>query len=184
MLSPIKTVFIHYPFRAFTTVALMILVSVLVYRNLNTKYKRNEISKQKAVLVWLLTNYSILLLFFTVLGRRSLDYYRYNFEFCYSYKEVFLLKDYALASQIIVNILMFIPVGLICGIIKKQHTILKSLLYGILMSVTIEVLQLVLRCGYFEFDDLLSNIIGTLIGCVMIKIHHCLRKNKRVYFGG
>lgn len=178
MLSPIKTVLIHYPFRAFVTITLIILVSVFAYRIIKEKYRNKNITKQSSIVIWLLINYSTLLLFFTVLGRRSLDYYRYNFDFGYSYQEVLLLGDYTLASQIYVNILMFIPVGILCGIIAKKNAVIKTLLFGTYLSFTIEVLQLVLRRGYCEFDDLLSNAIGLLIGCAIIKLYYRLRQIK------
>ena len=176
MLSPIKTVLIHYPLRAFVTITLLLIVSVVAFGILKEKYKNKKITKQNSIVMWLLINYSILLLYFTVLGRRALDYYRYNFDFGYSYQEVFLLGDCTLASQIFVNILMFIPVGILCGIIIEKHMLIKTLLYGLALSFIIEILQLVLRRGYCEFDDLLSNALGTLVGCIVVKIYYCLKR--------
>lgn len=170
MLSPIKTVFIYYPLRAFVTVVSMILVSILAYKYLIKKYKDAVLTKQKGIALWLLINYSILLLFFTVLGRRSLDYYRYNFNLGYSYQEVLVLGDYTLASQILINVFMFIPIGIIASFVVDKYVVISSLIYGATLSFVIEVLQLVLRRGYCELDDLLSNIIGTLIGCALITL--------------
>lgn len=170
MLSPIKTVFLHYPLHAFITIFLLLVISAIALRILNKKYKRNEITKKNRLVLWLLINYSLFLLFFTVLGRRSLDYYRYNFDFGYSYQEAFLLGDYTLASQIIANILAFVPMGILCFLTAKKFGLLNSFLYGFSLSLFIEAMQLVLRRGYFEFDDMLSNTIGVLIGYIVGKI--------------
>lgn len=116
---------------------------------------------------WVLVNYLLLLLFFAVLGRRSLDYYRYNLEVGYSYRDVFLAGDPTLAMQIVANIAAFVPVGGMTCLLAKRFPFLKGLLCGAVMSLCIELLQLVLRCGYFEFDDLISNSLGTLIGCLL-----------------
>lgn len=178
MLSPITTVFIYFPLRAFVTIVLMALVSALIYRSLNKKCKNKVITKQNSSSCWLLTTYSEILLYLTVFGRRSLDYYRYNFDVGYSYREVFVMRDYTLASQIFVNIVMFVPIGILCGLVVKRLLILKSSLYGIFLSTVIEILQLVLRRGYCEWDDLVSNFIGTAIGCLLISIYRLLARAK------
>lgn len=182
MLSPIKTVFVHYPIRAFLTIVSMLLVSTVSYKILEKKYNKALITKKMRFKVWILINYSLLLLFFTVLGRRSHDCYRYNLVLAYSYREVFLLGDYTLASQILLNILMFIPIGVICSDVTKKYTAIKCVLYGIMLSALIELLQLILKRGYFEFDDLLSNTIGTFIGWMIAwigsKIYYCFPKRK------
>ena len=167
-MSPITTVFIYFPLQAFVTIALMICISALMYRFLNEKYKKKILTKQSKIAGWLLITYSEILLYLTVLGRRSLDYYRYNFDFGYSYQEVFVLGDNTLASQILINILMFIPIGILCCFVLTKKVLIKSIQYGETLSFIIEVLQLVLRRGYCEFDDLISNLLGTLIGCFLV----------------
>lgn len=69
----------------FFTIVLMLLGSIFAYKNLEKTYKRNKITRQKSVGIWMLINFSIVLLLFIVLGRRSHDYYRYNLDFGYSY---------------------------------------------------------------------------------------------------
>lgn len=63
--------------------------------------------------------------------------------------------------QIEANILMFIPLGLLlfpaCG--------WKSVLYGSLFSLGIEILQLLLKMGFSELDDVIHNTFGVVIGC-------------------
>ena len=45
----------------------------------------------------------------------------------------------------------------------------KGLLAGVVLSITSELLQLITHSGLFEFDDIIHNTLGTLIG-VMIYI--------------
>jgi glycopeptide antibiotics resistance protein len=40
-------------------------------------------------------------------------------------------------------------------------------LFGLAGSVAIEVLQLASRRGYFQVDDILTNVIGALIGWLL-----------------
>lgn len=61
--------------------------------------------------------------------------------------------------QIIANIVVFIPVGLLIGNLRGR-----GLAIAIAYSVFIEIAQLVSKRGLFEFDDIIHNTIGALIG--------------------
>lgn len=180
-MSPIITFFIYFPLQALVTITLMTFISVLVYSILNKKYKNKAITKRREISCWLLITYSEILLYLTVLGRRSLDYYRYNFKLGYSYQEVFVLKDYTLASQIFINIFMFIPVGIMTSLVFEKKVRLMSIIYGLLLSLIIEVLQLILRRGYCEFDDLISNVLGTIIGYLGMCVFKFIKKNLKKF---
>lgn len=176
MLSPIITVFKYYPLRAFITIIMMLIISAIALKVINRNRNNDKASPKIKLVLWILINYSMLILFFTVLGRRSLDYYRYNFDFGYSYREIFILGNYRLASQIIVNIFMFVPVGIMCSAIVNKFVLIKSLFCGFILSFFIEVLQLVLKRGYFEFDDLISNVLGILLGYLLVMGYNLVKK--------
>lgn len=167
MLSPIKTMFLHFPLRAYSTVAVLIAVCVLAFLRIREECRRERLDKRRGAALWLLIFYVLLLLFFTVLGRRTLDYYRYNFHAGYSYRQVLLEGDLSLAPQITVNIAMFLPVGFLAALAAKRHGFLKGLFFGVMLTFSIELLQLLLRNGTCEIDDLISNTLGTLAGCVI-----------------
>lgn len=178
MLSPIRTVLLHYPLRFFMTLLIMVIISGCILLNIKRKYAQELITKKKAMVLWGLTNYTLGLLFFTVFGRRSWDYYRYNFELGYSYCEVFLNNNYDLAIQIIGNIAIFIPVGIMCNYLFENNALGKSISVGILISLLIEILQLVLRRGCCELDDLISNSIGIIIGFLIMSMYRVITTKK------
>ena len=60
-------------------------------------------------------------------------------------------------SDIILNILLFVPLGLIIGGWK-------GLFIGLVLSGSLEAIQFYFRIGYCELDDILNNTIGTAIG--------------------
>ena len=62
------------------------------------------------------------------------------------------------------NVVVFIPVGLLLSIAFKQVTWWKALLIGCCISVTIEALQFFLMRGFSELDDVMHNTLGCLIG--------------------
>ncbi len=75
------------------------------------------------------------------------------------------------------NILLFLPFGYLLAKRKKGNTSLKyCLAVGLLFSLAIEVLQLITKRGYFQTDDLITNVLGTLIGYGIFKTERKVRK--------
>jgi glycopeptide antibiotics resistance protein len=73
--------------------------------------------------------------------------------------------------QGLINILMFLPIGFLCtNLIRDKRTIWKYLMIFvgiILFSIIIETEQYFLRAGVCEFDDILTNTFGGVIGMVI-----------------
>ena len=63
-------------------------------------------------------------------------------------------------GQIIANVIMFIPVGVLAGWMWTW----KGLWFGVGLSCGVELLQLVTSRGLCEFDDVIHNAVGTVIG--------------------
>ena len=61
--------------------------------------------------------------------------------------------------DIVLNILLFIPLGFLLGV--KGW---KAILFGFLLSAFIECAQYLFLLGYCEADDVLNNTIGTVVG--------------------
>ena len=78
-------------------------------------------------------------------------------------------KAMRLKQEIAFNILMMIPIGALCPVLFKEHTILKTLVTGLISTLLIEVLQYVTKRGYLEFDDIVHNTLGILIGFAFYK---------------
>ena len=74
-------------------------------------------------------------------------------------------------GQILTNVIMFVPIGLIAGLIWRWREL--WIVAG--LSVVIEVLQLITARGLCEFDDVLHNMIGAAIGVgvVMLGVKLC-----------
>ena len=100
--------------------------------------------------VGLLVGYILIILGETVLFRRPSSWQHYRLELFWSYQNWDILKE-----QIVLNIVVFIPIGLITGSLWKW----KGLFVGIVLSTTIELFQLLSSRGLFEFDP--GEILGT-----------------------
>lgn len=64
--------------------------------------------------------------------------------------------------DIVLNILLFIPLGFLLG--RKGW---KAILFGFLLSAFIELAQYVFLLGYCEADDVLNNTIGCVLGVLL-----------------
>ncbi|MBP3887271.1 MAG: VanZ family protein, partial [Cellulosilyticum sp.] len=67
-------------------------------------------------------------------------------------------------SEIINNIVVFIPVGIYVCMLKKDWPILKKISVGFFISLCIEVLQFVLAIGATDITDLIGNTFGGIVG--------------------
>jgi len=76
------------------------------------------------------------------------------------------------ARQIVLNIIMTIPFGFLLPLIKKENTkLLKVAFYTFLLSLGIEILQpLINDCRSSDITDLITNILGGIIGYIMYLI--------------
>lgn len=166
MFSPILTMFQYFPLRAWSTVLVLCAISWYTYKRTRICWETGKLTKTQSTSRWLLVSYILLLLFLTVLGRRSMDYYRYNFDIGYSFREAFYGGDANLAKLIAVNIAIFLPVGFLGTLGVKRFGFLKALFLGIVLTAGIESLQYLMRNGTCEADDIICNTIGTFCGCI------------------
>ena len=81
-------------------------------------------------------------------------------------------------SEIINNIIVFIPVGIYVCMLKKDWSILKKISVGFFISLGIEVLQFVLAIGSTDITDLIGNTLGGIIGIGVFYLFSKVFKNK------
>lgn len=111
---------------------------------------------------WLLLEYLFLLLYLAVFDRNAQAGWTYNLSPFWSYQAIRKGRDDILA-QVIMNVLAFIPIGLFLGSFKGIKW-WQALLIGLCFSMLIELLQLVLKRGLAEIDDVVHNGVGCMIG--------------------
>ncbi|MBO4687403.1 MAG: VanZ family protein [Clostridiales bacterium] len=70
--------------------------------------------------------------------------------------------------EIILNILLFVPLGFLVPVrIEKMRHLWKILLLACLFSLSIEIAQLILHMGWFDTSDIVHNTLGACIGYVI-----------------
>ena len=164
MLSPMKTLYTYFPLVFFYRITILIILIFVVGIIVYELYYRKKIQKYKAIAIDCLTIYTSFLLFLAVLSRRSLDYYRFGINFTDYYKSLFLYTTQDIFLEFVLNIAVFIPMGIIAYFVFSKRKFFYSLLSGFLLSFVIELSQLVLKSGYVAFTDIVHNTFGTLIG--------------------
>ena len=100
--------------------------------------------------------YMFLVLAATVLTRDAGESAKYHLKLFWSYGSAFRYQK----NQILANIVMFIPIGVFLGFEKKRWFVV----YGVLFSILIELIQLITHRGMFELDDIFHNTCGLLLG--------------------
>ena len=124
------------------------------------------------------TIYILILLKLTLFRQTTLENYETNFtlfvDFINVYKKSGLWQFIRLFFG---NIVWFIPFGFMLPKMLKKCNFITVALSGFLFSLLIEILQLVLKKGICEIDDLILNVLGTMIGYSAYKIIQRINAN-------
>ena len=116
----------------------------------------------------MLTEYLFLVFYMTVFMRSVMEEKRFNFFPFWSYSESVIEQDVSLSSQLIVqnilNVVLFVPVGIFLCMSFKNIKVRMILLFGVYISSIIEILQYCCNRGFSEIDDVIHNTLGCLIG--------------------
>ena len=81
-----------------------------------------------------------------------------------------------LRMEIVLNYLLFMPLGFLLYLCLGDKFGLRVVMAGFLLSVKVELIQLLFNIGLFEFDDMIGNTIGCLIGAVVGKATREMKK--------
>lgn len=148
-------------------VMLCVVVGGCVYAALLAVYRRkeakNRIAHFRAACGSALSVYYVLLALYTLVFRMVYRKRRYNLELFWSYKKA-MAGATSLYYEIVLNYFLLLPIGLIVPILVRKHKFFWTMVIGTLSSAAIEVLQLLLRRGLFELDDLIGNVLGVILG--------------------
>lgn len=69
-----------------------------------------------------------------------------------------------LIAENIMNIAVFIPLGLLFALASEKITWKHVAICGMAVSVSIEVMQYIFKRGFSEVDDVIHNTLGCLVG--------------------
>lgn len=171
---------------------LIVILTVLLFAIilLITLCRRKHILCSQTVAGLLLLLYLITVLGSTVFARMPGER-RYQLEVFWSWKKIFhsvaqngsILQSQLLQENIL-NMVMLFPAGFLLPLVfARKIKWYQSLLFGMVFSAAIELLQLFLCRGLFEFDDIIHNSFGCMIGALVGNVVWRWGRQKREKYG-
>ena len=125
----------------------------------------------------LLVEYVFLIFCSTVIFRSFDENCGHNFHPFWSYAAIAEGRE-DLILENIMNVVAFVPVGMLLAIAFRSMSWWKALLIGCGLSVGIEAMQYFFHRGFSEFDDVMHNTVGCLIGFGIISILRIIFKTR------
>lgn len=157
----------------------------VIYRKLLKGKKK--INAKQAFMTFLISGYLIMVAGVTFLNRGAGIYGGFNFNILSSYREAWNNFDVRTWQYLIFNIIMFVPLGFLLPLahIKFQNFGF-TFFAGLILTLLIELLQLATNSGIFDIDDIINNLVGTLMGysivMTLISLHKIPKHKYRKAF--
>ena len=118
-------------------------------------------------------------------GQASFDerQYRYNLVLFQEIKRFWTYREqlgnWAVAANLLGNVVGFIPLGLIPPVVSSNARGFFFITFsGFSLSLCVETAQLITKLGCFDVDDLVMNTLGTAIGYFVFAVCHFIYKKK------
>ena len=136
----------------------------VAYFIFKAKYKGEKKFPFAKVILWLaLTGYVAIVLAVTVLRGAGLR--GSNLHLFRAWREAWNIFSFKNWANVLLNIAMFVPLGILLPwihkLFRKWYVMLVS---GLVCSLAIESFQAITRRGLFDVDDLFANTLGAIFG--------------------
>ncbi len=132
--------------------------------------RRNDWNKLQKTVCPLLIFFLCLVMGITIFNRLPFDEVKYSFNLFWSYR--LAAQGHTIIWEIILNYFLIFPFGLVAPLyIRKRYVIL----CGFLLSLGIEITQFIMKRGMFEFDDIVGNTLGVVLGIGLYSIFESVR---------
>ena len=152
---------LHYIPQAMIVFVLLIMSFLFIQENRgHIKEQITKLGKQRWLIIFLF--YTALILTGTILARPCANPYTNITGF------IWLFTEGELNIGGLINILMFVPYTfLYLNAFKTQKPIVSCIFVSIGSTMFIELFQLLFWVGWFSLADMIHNIIGGMIGCIL-----------------
>ena len=127
-------------------------------------YKKKINKIQAATILLMMVFLSIV--FESTIFTRTVTVRQYKLQLFWSWREIISYHNTELLKEVLLNCIVLLPFGMLLPIVAGHKLAwYKALIVGVLVSAFIEVSQLVLMRGLFEWDDMIHNGLGCMAGC-------------------
>jgi len=154
-------------YTSFGVTALVIVVLVLVGMK---RTNSSELIWRKVLLV-MLAEYLFVVICSTVVfrGVQTFTYARLELMPFWTYKAVVEHIPGVSVWDIVLNVVMFLPLGFLAKLLYPSLSLGKMQLIAVACSLCIETSQYVFEKGIAQIDDVMHNAIGAMIGWAVAK---------------
>lgn len=144
-------------------------------------------NRKRVLAAYFLGFYLFMVFASTVFTRPKGTEFTYELALFWSYRWGIATHGAPMVEEILLNCIMLLPLGALLPFVMarntkiphnpfRTHPFVSTLLTGFLTTLSIELLQLVLKRGLFEFDDIIHNTLGTALG---YGIYRLVRRRNR-----
>lgn len=145
-------------------VLVVILIAVIL---LSRKIK----NKTRYIIEVLFVEYLFIVICSTIIcrGPQSFEYARLELTPFWTYRAVLDSVPGVSVWDIILNVLLFIPLGFFTKILFRNTSLIKMIIIAVMCSVFIETNQYVFEKGIAQIDDVMHNILGGVLGWIIAR---------------
>lgn len=146
-------------------IALLILAVTII--SVLFLYRKKRIKASQAITIPILIAFLLIVLGSTVFGRIPGGVRSYELLPLWSYGAI-IRGNQGILQEVLLNCVLLFPVGMLLPLIfSRPLKWYQGLLFGVIVSGCIELLQLITCRGLFEFDDIIHNSLGCMVGCIL-----------------
>ncbi len=163
---------VYRPKWSMQTYILIAVIAGLMFLFLWKLFTVKQWKKSRMCAAFLIVWYMVFVYGSTVFTRTPGPQMRYCLELFWSYRWGIRVYGDEMIKEILLNCMMLMPLGVLLPAVFPAAGKYESLtvFIGFLASLSIELLQLVLKCGLFEFDDIIHNTAGVAAGYFIYKL--------------
>ena len=132
-------------------------------------YRRGKMRLRACLALSILIFYLAFVLTLTIVARNVSQEASMQLKLFWSYDYI-ANGDKGMFFEVFWNVVLFMPYGFFASFISKSKAKHSVFLSGFMLSVAIELTQLVAHRGVFEYDDILHNTLGTVIGIALFYV--------------
>lgn len=130
--------------------------------------RKKKINVPQAVSGLLLLTFLAVVFGSTVFTRNPGSEPKYELELFWSWKKVIYEGSRSLLKENLLNMILLFPMGILLPVVRwRRLSWRQGFLSGAAVSAAIELCQLLLCRGLFEWDDMIHNGIGCMAGCML-----------------
>ncbi len=107
--------------------------------------------------------------------------YHYNLELFREIKRFWTYREqlgwFATFANLAGNVIVFMPFGFLMSMASQYRSFLSTTFYSFVLSLVVELSQLLMKVGAFDVDDLLLNTVGGMLGYICFLVCNAIRRS-------